>query len=362
MIEIQQASVMVLLSGIFTGVIFGFILQRGRYCMNSAFRDVVFINDTTLFKVWLLSLSIAIVGANLMEDMGLFGDFGLRRQSFNIIANMVGGYIFGIGMVMTGGCGSGVIYRMGEGYVSAILATIGFGLSLVATYHGPLKPVMDFFKGFKITIGSGEDAVLNPALWDLVGGEDFKWAVIAFVALAMMVYSLKGRLFTHKPKKGYMPGVTGILIGIVVIFALWASYYCGGQTRGLSVAGPMSEATLMLIMGNSMSRFDPMFDFWGLFKGSWSALYVIGIPIGAYLSARGLAEFRFQAPPADELVRVFCGSLLMGFGAAVAGGCTIGHALTGMTTLALSSITTTIFIMLGCWTMVYFMFVKKSVS
>ncbi|MDX9714693.1 MAG: YeeE/YedE family protein [Dissulfurispiraceae bacterium] len=361
MVEIQQASIMMLLSGIFTGIVFGFILQRGRYCMNSAFRDVVYINDTTLFKVWLLSLSIAIVGANLMEDMGLLGDFGLRRQSFNIIANMVGGYIFGVGMVMTGGCGSGVIYRMGEGYVSSLLAVLGFGLSLVATYHGPLKPVMDFLKGFKINIESGDEAVLNPALWDLIGGHDVKWAVIAVVAAFMMAYVLKGRLFAHKPKKGYLPGVTGILIGVIVIFALWASYYWGGQTRGLSVAGPMSEATLMFVMGDSMSRFDTMFNFWGVFKGTWSALYIIGIPVGAYISARGLSEYRLHTPPADELVRVFGGSLLMGFGAAVAGGCTIGHALTGMSTLALSSITTTIFIMLGCWTMVYFMFVKKSV-
>lgn len=358
MADIQPASVMVLLSGIVTGIMFGFVLQRGRYCMNSAFRDVVFISDTTLFRVWLLALSIAIVGANLMEDMGMLGDAGLRRQSFNIVANMVGGYIFGMGMVMAGGCGSGVIYRIGEGYMSSFLATIGFGLSLIATYHGPLRPVMEFLKGFKISIGVGEDEILNPAVWDLVGGDSAKWLVIAAVVAVMLVYALKGRLFASKPKKGYQMGITGILLGVILIFALWASYFWGGQTRGLSAAGPTSEAMLMIFMGNSLSKFDPMFDFWGIFKGTWSALYIIGIPIGAYLSARGLSEFKLQSPPADELLRVFGGSLLMGFGAAVAGGCTIGHALTGMSTLALSSVTATLFIMLGCWTMVYFMFIK----
>ncbi|MCE5312033.1 MAG: YeeE/YedE family protein [Nitrospiraceae bacterium] len=358
MAEIQPASLMVLISGIVTGIMFGFVLQRGRYCMNSAFRDIVFINDTTLFRVWLLALSIAIVGANFMEDIGMFGDAGLRRQSFNIVANMVGGYIFGMGMVMAGGCGSGVIYRIGEGYISSFFATIGFGLSLVATYHGPLKPLMEFLKGFKITIGEGDDALGNPAVWDLFGGQAAKWIVIAVVVAVMLVYALKGRLFASKPKTGYQSGLTGILLGAILIFALWASYFWGGQTRGLSAAGPTSEAMLMIFMGNSMARFDPMFDFWGLFKGTWSALYIIGIPIGAYLSAKGLSEFKLQSPPADELMRVFGGSLLMGFGAAVAGGCTIGHALTGMSTLALSSVTATLFIMLGCWTMVYFMFIK----
>ena len=91
---------------------------------------------------------------------------------------------------------------------------------------------------------------------------------------------------------------------------------------------------------------------------TWSALYIFGIPLGAYLSAKGLGEFKLQAPPASEIVRVFGGSLIMGFGAAVAGGCTVGHALTGISSLALSSIVATIFMILGNWTMVYFMFIK----
>ena len=60
--EIRQASIMVLLSGLLVGVIFGFVLQRGRYYMNSAFRDIVFVNDFTLFCSYLLALLIAIIG------------------------------------------------------------------------------------------------------------------------------------------------------------------------------------------------------------------------------------------------------------------------------------------------------------
>lgn len=354
---LQQASIMVLVSGVLIGVLFGFVLQRGRYCMNSAFRDVVFINDYTLFRSYLLALIIAIIGANLLEDFGFMGD-GLRRQSLNIVANMVGGYIFGLGIVMAGGCGSGIIYRIGEGYTSALVATLGFGSSLVATYHGPLKPVMEFLKSFKISIGRGDDAITNPALWDIAGGQSMKWIVIAILAAIIIPFVLKGKPFAKGPKKGYPWSLTGALLGFILILALWASNYWGGQTRGLSAAGPTAEAFLALIMANSMSKFDPMFDFWGIFKGTWSALYILGIPLGAYLSAKGLGEFKVQAPPANELLRVFLGSLIMGFGAATAGGCTVGHALTGLSSLALSSIVATIFIVLGNWTMVYFMFIK----
>ncbi|MDA8215352.1 MAG: YeeE/YedE family protein [Nitrospiraceae bacterium] len=356
--EISQASIMVLLSGLLVGVLFGFVLQRGRYCMNSAFRDIIFVNDFTLFRSYLLALLIAIIGANFLEDLGFMGELGLRRQSFNIVANIVGGYIFGIGIVMAGGCGSGIVYRTGEGYVSAFVATLGFASSLVASIHGPLKPFIQFLKSFKVSIGSGEDAVSNPALWDLFGGQSMKWIAIVVIAAIIIPIVLKGKPFAKGPKKGYSWSLTGLLLGLILILALWASNYWGGQTRGLSAAGPTAEAFLALTMGSSMSKFDPMFDFWGIFRGTWSGLYIFGIPLGAYISAKGLGEFKLQSPPASEIMRVFGGSLVMGFGAATAGGCTVGHALTGVSSLALSSIVATIFMILGNWTMVYFMFVK----
>ncbi|MFQ3574708.1 MAG: YeeE/YedE family protein [Thermodesulfovibrionales bacterium] len=357
--EITNAGIMTLISGLTTGIIFGFILQRGRFCMNSAFRDVIFVQDVTFIRAYLLALLIAILGANLMEDLGLFGEMGLRRQSFNIVANIIGGYLFGIGMVLVGGCGSGVIYRIGEGYVSAIVGTLGFACSLVATIHGPLKPISSALKGFKVSIGSGDEPITNPALWDLFGGGmAVKWVVILVIALVIIPFVLKGKPFAKGPKKGYSWSLTGLLLGLLLIFALWASYFWGGQTRGLSAAGPTAEAFLALILANSMARFDPMFDFWGILQASWSALYIIGIPLGAYISARGLGEFKFQVPPAIEVIRVLLGSIVMGFGAATAGGCTVGHALTGVTSLALSSIVSTVFIILGNWTMVYFLFIK----
>lgn len=356
--EVSRAGIMVLISGVGVGILFGFVLQRGRYCMNSAFRDVIFVNDYTLMRSYCLALVVAIVGANLLEDFGFLGDDGLRRQSFNIIANIVGGYLFGLGIVMAGGCGSGIIYRIGEGYTSAIVGTLGFATSLLATYNGPLKPVMQYLKSFKVSIGQGEDAVTNPALWDLVGGASVKWVVIGVLAVVLLTVVWKGNPLKATARKGFAWPLTGLLLGGVLVLAIWGSYFWGGQARGLSAAGPTSEAFLAVTMANSMAKFDPMFDFWGIFTATWSALYIFGIPLGAYLSAKGLNEFKWQAPPAQELVRVFLGSLIMGFGAATAGGCTIGHALTGVSSLALSSIVATVFMILGNWTMVYFTFIK----
>lgn len=327
--------------------------------MNSAFRDVIFVNDFTLFRSWLLALLIAIIGANLLESIGVMGDEGLRRQVFAPLSAIIGGYIFGLGIVLAGGCGSGVLYKQGEGQLAALLATLGFGLSLVATYHGPLQPVMRYLKGFKLSVGKGDDAVANPALWDLIGGPGSKWAVIAFIAIILIVIVLKGRPFAKSPGKGWSWSVAGLFVGLIVTLAWWTSYYWGGQARGLSFAGPLSDLFMFMLTADSKAPFDPMFSVLGIGIATWSALYVIGVPIGSFISAKILKEFKLTTPrDPKELLKVFAGGLIMGFGAAVAGGCTVGHALTGISALSIQSIVATIFIILGNWTMTWFLFIK----
>lgn len=352
--EAQTGSIIILLSSILIGLAFGFVLQRGRYCMNSAFRDIVFINDFTIFRAYLLALFIAIIGANLLEDLGFMGD-GLRRQAFAPVANIFGGYIFGLGIVMAGGCGSGIIYRIGEGVVAALFAAIGFAVGIVTTTKGVLKPLYGFLRSFKVEIG-GEPA---PALWNLFGSNGaIKWTVIAIVAAALIFFVLKGKPFAKNTSKGFSWSFTGLLIGLILILAWWASVYWGGQARALSFTGPTSDFFLAVMLADSSAASDPVFDFWGIFKSTWAAFYVIGVPAGAYISAKLLKEFRLKAPGAGELLYTFAGGLVMGFGAATAGGCTVGHALTGVSTLSVASIVTTIFIILGNWTMVYFKFIK----
>lgn len=290
--------------------------------MNTAFRDVIFINDLTMFRSWLIALGIAIIGSNFIEDFGFLGDDGLRRQVFSPIAAMVGGYLFGIGIVTAGGCGSGVLYKQGEGQFAAFVATLGFGASLIATMHGPLNPVMKAIKSYRVSLGSGEDAITAPALWDFFGQSmATKWTVIAVVIAIIIPIVLKGKPFSGGAKKGWSWSVGGAIIGLLVIIAWWASYYFGGQARGLSFSGPTTDFLMFALTGNSQAPFDPMFSLFGIGVLTWSALYVVGVPIGAYMSAKGLKEFKLTAPKqADELLKVFIGGLIMGFGASVAGG------------------------------------------
>ena len=57
-------------TAILMGLALGFILQKGRFCLNSAFRDIIFMKDYTLFRAYLFALVVAIIGSNLLEDLG----------------------------------------------------------------------------------------------------------------------------------------------------------------------------------------------------------------------------------------------------------------------------------------------------
>lgn len=149
-----------ILSGVFVGLLFGFALQRGRFCMNSAFRDIIVVHDFTLFKAVAVALLVEMAGFAIMS---LTGIITLAPKPLMWGANIVGSFLFGMGMVLAGGCASGISYRAGEGMVGAMSAIAGFGLAGLTTSIGVLKPAADYLQtttkvmttdGKALTLGS----------------------------------------------------------------------------------------------------------------------------------------------------------------------------------------------------------------
>lgn len=346
------------------GMLLGFILQRGRFCLNSAFRDIIFLQDLTLFRAYLLSVVVAIIGSNLMADLGLLisinpstGEIvkhGLLRQNFVPLANILGGFLFGLGIVLAGGCASGIVYRLGEGQVASLIAIIGFFFGIVMTLNGMLRPVYRLLKSYKFELFGKT----NPALWHLFGsGPVVKWATIGVFSIAVLIFVMKGKPSLSRTSKGYSWALTGILIGLLTTAAWWVSSYFGGIPRGLAITTPLREFFYSFLYRSSHSPF-PEFSFLGIFRGTWGVFFIFAVPVGALLSARGLREFQWKIPPAKEFLTVFFGSVIMGIGAVIGGGCNLGQGITGVSTMAISSMVTITSIILGNWAMVYFKFIK----
>jgi len=346
----ESVTIGFIISGLLVGALFGFVLQRGRFCMNSAFRDTIFIQDYTMFHAYLIALIIMIVGSNILNDMEIIH---LKAQSFYPLANILGGYIFGLGIVLAGGCGSGIVYRMGEGQLASWFAVFGFFLGIGATTNGVLRPVYDLMRSVMV----GEPGM---TLHGLLGGTPtIKWSVIIVLCAVLFAFTLKSRPFAIKKQKGFYWSVTAILVGVLGVVTFWASEFWGspGFARGLNFTTPTGEVFFTILTGDAHSKFFPMYAL-GPYQVTWAGFYIVGVPLGAYVSAKILKEFTWKSPSASELLTVLGGSIMMGFGAATAGGCNVGQALTGASTLSVGSILATIAIILGNWTMVYFKFIK----
>jgi uncharacterized membrane protein YedE/YeeE len=343
-----------LISALVCGGLMGWALQRGRFCMNTAFRDTIFIKEFVTFRAFLLALLVSMVGANLLADGGVIS---LKAQPFWPVAHILGGLLFGMGMVLAGGCGSGIWYRVGEGQIASFVAVGGFFGGIAIMQDGLLKPFYDWSKKL-IVVGAEGPYKLSQIFGGSTGG---KWAFIALVAVAVFVAVRPEKPFAIKKGKGYYWSVTGVMIGLISVLALWASAKFGDlhdSARGLSFTTPTRELFFTLFTGESRSPFFQNYAL-GNLKLTWGVIFIIAVPLGAYLSARGLKEFAWKTPrDPKELLTVMLGSLMMGFGSSLALGCNVGQAITGLSTLSVGSLFATLAIIAGNWIMVYFKFIK----
>ena len=104
----------VIISGFIIGIFFGWILQRGRMCFNSAFRDPLVFRDYSLLKAVFFALSLSMITFSIMS---LAGVVTLNPKPLIWPNQIAGGFIFGMGMVLAAACASGVTYKTGEGVI-----------------------------------------------------------------------------------------------------------------------------------------------------------------------------------------------------------------------------------------------------
>ena len=114
------------------GAVFGIIVQRSRLCFVAAFRDLLVVRDGTVMKWVLASLAVGTVGFALLKAQG----YQPQHMVFPAgVHNIVGGFVFGVGMTLAGGCGLGILARSGEGYVRSWLAILAGMLTAGSWTH-----------------------------------------------------------------------------------------------------------------------------------------------------------------------------------------------------------------------------------
>src|SRR5437763_12411352 len=138
------------LSALATGLGFGYVIQRGGFCLTRAISNAVLMRDTTILRAYVLALLVAMVGVQLLEAAGLV-DIPVRPLHW--VANIAGGVLFGFGMILSGGCSGSTWYRVGEGAIGAWVVLLGFAIGATVVGIGILDSARRSLQRFAITTG-----------------------------------------------------------------------------------------------------------------------------------------------------------------------------------------------------------------
>ncbi len=351
--DLQALSLQVLVCGFALAAAFGAIAQRTHFCTMGAVSDIVVMGDWTRMRMWVLAIGIAIIGFNVMVWLGwvdpansLYG--GTR---FMWLSALVGGAMFGFGMVFASGCASKTLVRIGGGNLKSLVVAIVLGLSAIATLKGlpavmrvasvdtvffTLPAQQDLPSLVAHMMGSSRTA-LALALGVLIGG----------VLIAWVLARPEGR-------RGETL-LAGLGVGAIIVAVWYVSGVFGFVAEDPNTLEPAFVATNSRRM-ESFSFVAPVgyaLDWLMVFSDASNRLTlgivaVVGMIAGSAAQALATGHFRWEAfRGVQDMADHLFGAVLMGIGGVTALGCTIGQGVSGVSTLGLTSFVALIAILGG---------------
>lgn len=336
MLTMLTESQMVALVGVFGGVLLGLAARLGRFCTLGAIEDVLYGGSDTRMRMWALAIGTATLGSFALMGSGLLigGETFYLSIRWMPAASILGGLLFGYGMALSGNCGYGAIARLGGGDLRSFVIVLAMGVSTYVVLAGPLAPLRDyFFHQEPVTTD------IPPGLAHYLAGIT-GWSVahigMAFGAL-ICVLALTSSDLRANPKT--------ILWSVVVGLAI-VSGWGGTQWVNLngfdavpvvshSFSAPVGETILYAMTGTAQTV-------------SFAVGSVFGVWLGAFIGSVIKGHFRWEAcDDPRELRRQIFGAGIMGAGAVIAMGCTVGQGLSAFSVLAFSAPVTFLAIFAG---------------
>jgi uncharacterized protein len=162
-----------------TGLAFGYILQRARFCFTAAMRDPFLTGGTNLTKAVLLAFAITSIGFIAIKYGAHVQGLPIPGQAYVVpisLATAIGAFMFGIGMVISGGCASGTLMRVGEGFTMQLLSLFFFVVGSLWGAHD--------FGWWKLNVILKGKAVFLPDLFGWIGAVIIQLLIIALLWIA----------------------------------------------------------------------------------------------------------------------------------------------------------------------------------
>ncbi|SDD09692.1 YeeE/YedE family protein [Ruegeria marina] len=326
----------VALVGLVGGIALGLAARLGRFCTLGAIEDLLYGGSGVRMRMWLLAIGAATLGSFALTGLGLLDPSESYYLSIRWmpLASVVGGLMFGYGMALSGNCGYGAIARLGGGDLRAFVIVLVMGVFTYVTLSGPLAPIRNaLFPQIEVA-GQIPPGIAHYA--QAATGLPL-WSIGAALGLLLCVGALSSSSLRQEPKS--------IFWSLVVAFAI-VSGWAGTQwvaNHGFnaepvvshSFSAPVGETILFAMTGSVR----PL---------SFAVGSVAGVWLGAFIGSMIRGHFRWEAcEDPRELRRQIIGAAIMGTGAVIAMGCTVGQGLTAFSLLSFSAPVTFVAIFAG---------------
>jgi uncharacterized membrane protein YedE/YeeE len=310
------------LAGVAVGVLFGISAQGSRFCLRAATVEVAEGRFGPKLAIWLMAFTSALV---LVQSSVLWGWLELFESRAivsvgSLSGALIGGLMFGVGMILARGCASRLLVLASCGNLRALITGLVLTLVAQASFRGVLSPAREWIA----------------SLWTIPGGAARDLATIlglsTTIITAFALMSLAASLVFARQRDVSAGSMLASLGVGAAIAAGWLATFKIAQTSfevvpvsSVTFTGPATDTLMALVAQQSVSL-------------SFGIGLVPGVAIGAGLSALVAGEWRIERFGADTpMERYLIGAVLMGFGAMLAGGCAVGAGLSGGSALSLTA-------------------------
>jgi hypothetical protein len=318
-----------------------------------AISDVVNIGDWTRMRQWGMAVGVAMIGFGAMAYAGWIDPAKSIYASSRWLwlSALVGGALFGTGMVLASGCGSKTLVRVGTGNLKSLVVFVVMGVAAFATLKGITavlrvttveRVAVEFDAGTSLGGWAAAAFGMTPATAGLT--------MALLIGGALIVWAMAGREFRRFDNL-----LAGAGIGAVVVGMWWASGRLGfvaehpetlqetflatnsGRMEALTFTAPMAYTLDWLMFFSDKSKVLTL-----------AVVSVLGVIAGSASCALASRSFRWEGfGGTEDLANHLVGAVLMGVGGVTAMGCTVGQGLSGVSTLSVTSFVAVAGIMAG---------------
>ncbi|MCE1163112.1 MAG: YeeE/YedE family protein [Thiomonas sp.] len=342
-VSVHAINATVLWGGFALSLVFGAIMQRTRFCTMGSVSDIVNMGSWMRMRMWVLAIATATIGFNLLAAGGVIDASQTIYTTSKVLwlSALVGGLLFGFGMVLASGCGSKTLVRIGEGNLKAVVVFMMIGVFAYITLRGITAEVrVRVFDKVALNLSGPQDLPAIVAHATGLPVPSLQLALGLGVGLLLGIWALSAREFrnTNNLLAGF--GLGAVIVGV---------WFLSGKLGFLAEDPQTLQAAYLGTQNNKMESLSFVAPlaytlFWFMMYSDASNVLTLGVVsvFGVIAGSAGMAlitrQFRWEGfRGAEDTANHLVGGALMGIGGVTALGCTIGQGMSGVSTLSITS-------------------------